>query len=313
MTGAAPGTAGGVLAVVVVPVVLVVEEAAGGEVVEVDGRTEGVAPPCPDVFPACAWPWGTVGAATVTGLGAGAPLPEREAARATAAPTTKTATAITAPASHRSLRRSPHRDPPSLDGWLVSTTTGASARPGGRFGWAGRGWVGRCSVARGSVGVGRSGGRRTTTDGGIGGSPADSRTRRTALSIAPRARRPGVPWGGSDAGPSVMASLRDMFPHCRASMRAPRSAPPGSCSGGGSGRRSPRSRRHEQGRMNKDGWSARPVGLRRRTGGCHAIGSGALPTPAPGRWSAASRDVPRSRRGRVPGRPGPRRPSRRRR
>ncbi len=224
MTGAAPGTAGGVLAVVVVPVVLVVEEAAGGEVVEVDGRTEGVAPPCPDVFPACAWPWGTVGAATVTGLGAGAPLPEREAARATAAPTTKTATAITAPASHRSLRRSPHRDPPSLDGWVVSTTTGASARPGGRFGWAGRGWVGRCSVARGSGG-GRSGGRRTTTDGGIGGSPADSRTRRTALSIAPRARRPGVPWGGSDAGPSVMASLRDMFPHCRASMRAPRSAP----------------------------------------------------------------------------------------
>ncbi len=209
MTGAAPGTAGVGL------VVLVVEEAVGGDVVEVDGRTEGVVPPCPDVFPAWGWSWATVGAATVAGLGAGEPLSEREAARATAAPMTKTAAAITAPVSHRSLRRSPHRDPPSLDCWGVPTATGASTPPGGTFACGGGG----------AVGVGRSGGGRASVGGGSGGSPADSRTRRTALSIAPRARRPGVPWGGSDAGPSVMASPRDMFPHCRASMRAPGSAP----------------------------------------------------------------------------------------
>ncbi len=207
MTGAAPGTAGGGLGGLVV---VVVEETDGGEVVEVDGRTEGVVPPCPDVVPACGWSWGTVGAATVAGLGAGELLLEREAARATAAPMTKTAAAITAPASHRSPRRSPHRDPPSLDGRGVSTATEACTGPGKTVGSWGRG-----SGAAGSV-VGR-----TTAGGGSGGSPADSRTRRTALSIAPRARRPGVPWGGSGVGPSVMTSLRDMFPHCRASMRAP--------------------------------------------------------------------------------------------
>ena len=51
-----------------------------------------------------------------------------------------------------------------------------------------------------------------------GGAPADSRARRTALSIAPRARRPGVPGGGSVACSSAIRPSDGYVPRTTASI-----------------------------------------------------------------------------------------------
>ncbi len=204
-----------------------------------------------------------MGAATVAGLGGGEPLPETEAARAIPAATTKTATAMTAPTSHRSPRWSHHRDPSWLDRRGGSAATRTSTGPNDAFGRSGPG--------RG--GPGSSGGWCSTVVGCSGGSPADSRTRRTTLSIAPKARRPGVPWGGSDAGPSVITSLRTcsrISAHlCARPVRLPDPGPGPAEGRGGDATAAD---------VPEDHGSA-PVGLRRRTGGCHAIGPGSRRRP----------------------------------
>ncbi len=224
MTGGAPGTAGSVL-------VVLVEGADGAEVPEVpevpevDGAVDGCVVPCRVDFPPCPWSWGTVGAATVTGLGEGELLPEREAARAIPAATTKTATAMTAPASHRSPRRSHHGDPASLVRLGVSLAKGASTGPGDAFGRSGGG---------GAAWPGSSVGRGADVDGSTGGSPADSTHAPHGAFHRTQSAPPGCALGWLGRRYFRHRFSADMFPHCRSSMRAPGPAP-GSGSSGGAG------------------------------------------------------------------------------
>ena len=103
------------------------------------------------------------------GAGAGVPLLLRDTASATAATSTRAAATATDRTSQGSGRPS---------------GGGAGGREGGSAG----------GVAPGA-GTGKHVGR---------GFAGRSRARRTALSIAPRARRPGVPWAGSVSCPSVI-------------------------------------------------------------------------------------------------------------
>jgi hypothetical protein len=74
-------------------------------------------------------------------------------------------------------------------------------------------------AASGARSVGLTG-RCQEWEGGGGPPPADSRARRAALSIAPSARRPGVPSGGSSDCPSVIRSSSRFFPESAASTPA---------------------------------------------------------------------------------------------
>jgi hypothetical protein len=120
----------------------------------VGGEWDGTVAFCPDV-------------AAVEG--GGAELPLNETINATAAATTSTATAVTEPISQRSRR------------------AGGTVSPRGAVSLGSAG--GRCS-SRGGAASTRGGvdWARASGGGGSGGAPADSRARRTALSIAPRAR-----------------------------------------------------------------------------------------------------------------------------
>jgi hypothetical protein len=114
----------------------------------VDGEWDGTVVACPG------------GAAVEDG---GAELPLNETINAMAAATTRTATTATVPINQRSGRAGGAVSPGVTGGRHSSGGGATSTRLAG-------GWV------RGSAG------------GGSGGAPADSRARRTALSIAPRAR-----------------------------------------------------------------------------------------------------------------------------
>ena len=93
----------------------------------------------------------------------GVELPLNETIKATAAATTRTATTVTVPVNQRSGRAG-----------------GTDVSPGG---------AGGCPPRAGAASTRLVGGwTRGGGGGGSGGAPADSRARRTALSIAPRAR-----------------------------------------------------------------------------------------------------------------------------
>ena len=114
-----------------------------------------------------------------------------DASNATAAATTRAATTATARINQRSR-------PAEL---LSSAGRGAGSTVGGCGG-----------VRAGRVGAG--GGAEEER----GGAPADSRARRTALSMAPRARRPGVPGGGSVACSSAIRPSDGYVPRTTASI-----------------------------------------------------------------------------------------------
>jgi hypothetical protein len=138
-----------------------------GEVgVVVDGGEEEVAvwPPAPDRGLVNGWRAGAavVGAERVAEGGEEAGLAINETSRAIPAATTRAPTAATERISQR-LGPAGGGPPAGAPGWVVGSDTAGSA---------------------GSAGVcPRDGG-----GGGSGATPADSRARRTALSIAPRAR-----------------------------------------------------------------------------------------------------------------------------
>ena len=148
---------------------------ATGTVVDVDGVGAevlgAVAPPAPlrGLFGG-EWDGTVVACPAVAAVeDDGAELPLNETISAMAAATTRTATTLTEPINQRSGRA----------GGAVSSCGALSLGAAG----------GRCS-SRGGAASTRLvvGWARASGGGGSGGSPADSRARRTALSIAPRAR-----------------------------------------------------------------------------------------------------------------------------
>ena len=149
--------------------------AASGAEGDVDVEVEdGAGPPawpCPTVVGGWTAGPGGVSADAVCdgGDGAGAPPPLRDTTSATAAASTRAAAMATDRTSQGSGR-------PSDGG------------PGGRDGGS-----------DGGVAPGAGSGGATVGEG----SPDDARARRAALSIAPRARRPGVPWASSASCASV--------------------------------------------------------------------------------------------------------------
>jgi hypothetical protein len=175
MTGGPPGATA--------TVVVVEPEAEAGVVVEdeplvpcfpprglVDGRRFGVVVAC------------TARAAVEDG---GPGLESSETRSATDPATTS--------AARTAAERISQRSCPARDG--LSAQGGVSAVGRASANGAGGGPPGRSEIC--SPGSG---------EGGRGASPADSRARRTALSIAPRARWPGVPGGGSAACWSAIGS-----------------------------------------------------------------------------------------------------------
>ena len=149
--------------------------------------------------------------------------PLSETTNAIAAATTSAATRTTEPMSQRfaglgfaglgrrpasvagSCRVSSRRGAPSR-GWAPSRIrTSPTRRTPADVRSPPLGWT-PCSGWTISAGAVRVADVATGSGGGVTGVPADSRARRTALSIAPRARWPGVPGGGSTACSSAIGS-----------------------------------------------------------------------------------------------------------
>ncbi len=189
-----------------------------------------------------------MGAGLVAVRGGGEELPLNETINAIPAARTSAARAATAPMSHRLVEATGRA---SVSGSSrVSSRRGASpsgapsrirTSPPGRGGVGLADWslassrtmsVGGITAASAlttSVGGGgvscrpAGGGGRLRSpacvSGGGGGEPPAARARRTALSIAPRARWPGVPGGGSTACSSAIGSSRCLVPRTPAFIR----------------------------------------------------------------------------------------------
>ena len=155
---------GGPLGATAAVVEVEVDEEVGVDVEGVVGAEVAVRPPAPERGLVNGWRAGAavVGAERVAEGGEEAGLAINETSRAIAAAATKAPTAATERISQR-LGPAGGGPPAGAPGWVVGSDTAGFA-----------GSVGACP---------RDGG-----GGGSGATPADSRARRTALSIAPRAR-----------------------------------------------------------------------------------------------------------------------------
>lgn len=191
MTGGPPATDGGAGTVVEVPEL--------PRRPEWRGAVAWCVPPC-----VVAVVEATVGG----GAAVGGPLPPGETAKAIPAATTNAATTATETTSQRSRRRAG-----SVSAWTGSHCVGGPTHsaegPGSHELSCGGSDAGGVVEGRGVMGGATSWAATAAPPlGTVGAVPDRSRARRTAVSIAPSARRLGVPRGGSAAVPSDMSFLR---------------------------------------------------------------------------------------------------------